>query len=118
MALRITDNQMMMTRPPEMASDRVREMRQTGLTTGTLNEIVQDTEDELHTVRDRPEVEEAYVRTDEESENKRGEQQEQQRERGEAPPEDSLQKRASARLLNLPVSRGSVTEERRFDIRV
>ena len=117
--MRITDN-MAVTRSTEMAADRVRDIRQTGLTSGTLNEIARDTEEDLQSVRDRPEVEGSRVRTDSESESSAGQEQQKQ-EKEEAPPADEdekLRRRASERLLNLPVSGNRELESKRFDIRV
>jgi hypothetical protein len=118
--MRIVDNQLGLLRPPEMTADRAAALRQTGLTTGTLNEMIRDTEDERQSVRDKPEVEGAIVRTDAESESA-PEQEAPEKKANEAPPSDEdaeLRRRASERLLNLPVSRGKEPEERRFDIKV
>ncbi|MDR0324701.1 MAG: hypothetical protein LBI19_01230 [Oscillospiraceae bacterium] len=121
MSMRITDN-VAITKSTEMAADRIRDIRQTGLSAGTIHEINQDTEEDLHTVRDKSEVEGAIVRTDSESGNK-ADQEQKKREKKEAPPGEEggeLQRRASERLLNLPVSSGkdAEVETKRFDIRV
>jgi hypothetical protein len=119
--MRINDN-IAITRSTDMTAARAREMQQSGLNAGTLREINQDTQDEMHTVRERPDVEAALVRTDPESESGGGGQEKpQKKEKPEAPPpEDELQRRASERLLNLPVSRGKDAggETERFDMRV
>ncbi|MDR1669754.1 MAG: hypothetical protein LBR76_07340 [Oscillospiraceae bacterium] len=118
MALRIVDNQMSMTRPLDMAGDRARDIRQSGLQTGTIQDINRDTEDTMHTVRDRPEVEESLVRTDSESESGGGGYQPQERKQ-EAQTESDENKMASERLLSLPVtSRRTEPENRGFDVRV
>ena len=119
MSMRITDN-IAITRSAEMAPDRVRDIRQTGLTAGTLNEINRDTDEDLRTVRDPSEVEGAIVRADSEGGNNAGTEQQTKK---EAPPQEEggeLHRRASERLLNLPVSSGkdAEVETKRFDIRV
>jgi hypothetical protein len=117
--MRVTDT-MATLRTPEMAADRVRDIRQTGLTAGTLHEIVQDTDESLHMVRDKPEIEDGRVRADSESEKEAG-QEEAKRERKEPPPSDEderLRRRAAEDLINLPVTGKQETEPRRFDIRV
>jgi hypothetical protein len=109
---------MVSLRTPEMAADRVRDIRQTGLTTGTLNEIAQDAEEDMQQVRDKSEIEDGRVRTDAERESP-GEQE--KPERKEPPPideDEELRRRASAQLLNLPVVSKNETETKRFDIRV
>jgi hypothetical protein len=119
--MRITDNAAMM-RTPELAGDHARNIRQTGLTAGTLNEIVQDTEEEMQQVRDKDEIEDGRVRADSESDNGTGGEQAQRDRGGEAAldEDEKLRRRASEDLLNLPVtkSKGSETETRRFDVRV
>ncbi len=117
MAIRIVDNQMTMTKPLDMAADRARDIRQSGLQTGTIHDMNRDTENTMHTIRDKPEVEDALVRTDSESESGGG-QERSERER-EDTPETDAKKIASERLLSLPVtSRNAATESRGFDIRV
>jgi hypothetical protein len=117
------DNNIAMVRSPDMAAARARDIQQTGLTAGTLREINKDTEDDMHRVQDRPEVEGARVRTDAESENTAGQQQQQQEQKKETPPEDEgseLRRLASERLLDLPVNKrkDAELEARRFDIRI
>ena len=119
--MRISDN-MAITRATDMTAARARDIQQTGLTAGTLREINRNAEEDLRTVRDRPEVEGAIVRTDAESENNAAQEQA-KREREETPPSDEdgdLRRRASEHLLNLPVTKRKDTtvEARRFDIRV
>ena len=120
MSMRINDN-IAITRAADMTAARARDMQQTGLTAGTLREINQDTEDDLQRVRDRPEVEAALVRTDSESGGNGGAQERQRREEEAGPRDDGdLGRRASERLLNLPVSnsKDAEVETKRFDIRV
>jgi hypothetical protein len=117
--MRITDNAAMM-RTPELASDQARNIRQTGLTAGTLNEIIRDTEDDLQQVQDKSEIEDGRVRTDAESESAANQEQP-PREKEDNPPSDedeALRRRAAEDLLNLPVTGKQETESRRFDIRV
>jgi hypothetical protein len=117
--MRVTDNMAMM-RTPDMAADRARDIRQTGLNTGTLNEIVRDAEEDLEEVRDKPEIEDGRVRTDSESGKEAG-QEEAKRKRRPPKKEDEdeqLRRRASEDLLNLPVTKKQETESKRFDIRV
>ena len=112
---------MMMTRPLEMAADRARDVRQTGLTANVLQDINKNTEEEQHRVQNYDEVEKAYVRTDAESEGKSGGQEPRERQRKEkaAGKADLLRRQAAERLLNLPVSNDKHgTEDRRFDMRV
>jgi hypothetical protein len=120
--MRITDSQIATLRNPELTADRVRDIRQTGLTTGTLNEMFQDVEDDLRQVRDKSEIEDGRVRTDSESGNSDGGETA-KREREERPPSDEdeeLRRRAAEDLLNLPVtkSKDSEVETSRFDVRV
>ncbi|MCL2002668.1 MAG: hypothetical protein FWG72_01530 [Oscillospiraceae bacterium] len=116
--MRVTDN-MAMLRTPELAADRMRDIRQTGLTTGTLNEIVRETDEDLQQVRDKSEIEDGRVRTDSESEKNAGQEQEQRDKDGKTPDSDGeLRRRASEELLNLPVTGKKKLESKRFDIRV
>jgi hypothetical protein len=117
------DSNVAAARSTDMTAAQARNIQQTGLTAGTLREINQDTENNLHTVRDRPEVEGALVRTDAESESPANREQQEPKEREETPPADEeseLSRLASERLLNLPVTKrkDAEVEARRFDIRV
>jgi hypothetical protein len=115
--IRPVESQVALARTPEMAADRVRDVRQTGLTAGTLNEITKDKEEDLRTVKDKFELEMLKVRVDEDGKNNSG--QEGRDREGPPPSEDALEQRslASERLLNLPVVSKQV-ESKRFDIRV
>ncbi|MDR1692657.1 MAG: hypothetical protein LBR72_04800 [Oscillospiraceae bacterium] len=117
MALRIVDNQMQMTRPLDMAGDRARDIRQSGLQTGTIQDINRDTETVMQTVRDRPEVEEALVRTDAEGSDNTGGQEGRENREEELETPGDLRKAASERLLNLPISGKDYTSGG-FDIKV
>jgi hypothetical protein len=120
--MRIIDAPMQIARPVEMTAARARDMQQTGLQTGTLNEINRDTEEDLRMVRDKSEIEGKLVRTDDDGGNNAGQEQA-KKEQDEAPPateEEALRRRASDRLLNLPVTKrkDAEVETKRFDIRV
>ena len=118
--IRPVESQAAMARTPEMAADRVRDVRMTGLTAGTLNEIAKDKEEELRTVKDKFEIEMLKVRVDEDGKNNAG--QEGQKKDEPAPSEEEIERRslASEKLLNLPVvsKRNKQVESKRFDIRV
>ena len=119
MSIRPVDNQVAMTRTPEVTADRVRDIRLTGLTTGTLNEIVRDTEEDLRTVKDKSEIEMLRVRADEERKNAAGQEKKDKDENRSAEEDEGLRCPASELLLNLPVtSRGKELVSKRFDIRV
>lgn len=117
--MRVTDN-MAMLRTPELSGDQARNIRQTGLTPGTLNEIVQDTEEDLQQVREKSEIEDGRVRTDAESESAPNQEQPKREKEEPAPSggEEELRRRAAEQLLNLPVNAKQETESQRFDIRV
>jgi|GEM_PF-2453259 len=117
MSMRINDN-MAVTRSAEMTAERAAAQRQTGLNSGTLNEIRQDADDDLQTVRDRPEVEGATVR--DATEDGGGQQEERKKKKAPKGEDSDLRSKASENLLNLPVTSGKDAENgaRRFDMRV
>ena len=118
MSVRPVDNQVAMTRTPELAAERLRDIRMTGLTTGTLNEIAKDSEEEMRAVKDKYEVEMLKVRGEDNEESTA-----EQEQKEELPPdedEENLRRQASEQFLNLSVTKDTNKEvvSKRFDITV
>jgi hypothetical protein len=120
MSVRPVDSQVAITRTPELAAERLRDIRMTGLTTGTLNEIAKDSEEDLRAVKDKYEVEMLKVRGEDNGESTSGQE---KKENEEIPPEDEeeeLRRLASERFLSLSVMKDKNKEvvSKRFDITV
>ena len=112
----VINSQVAIARTTEVTAERARDIRQTGLTSGTLNEIVRDTEEEMRSVRDKAEVESPKVRTDEDGKNNSG--QGGGKKKKKPAPGEPGGNYASSRLLNLPVTNAKELESRGFDIKV
>ncbi len=118
MALRAVDTQMMVTRPLEMTADRARDMRQTGLTANTIQDINRDAASEMRRVQHTPEAEETRLRTGDEGGNNAGDAGHKEKEHNDsAPAQIDLSRLASEKLLSVPVNSKNVSKPL-FDMRV
>lgn len=118
MSLRVVDNQMMLQRPPELTTDRVRDIQRTGLNVNMAFETALDAQKELTTVQHSTETDK--MQADKDGHNSQQTQEEEEKKKEEEKKQAGLKQYANHRLLDLPVTnrKFAMPEKHNLDIEV